>query len=841
MPEIRRENANILILAIVLLLIAGLWPAELPEEASTGVDSLQTDSLETFQLALDSLFYAADSGSYWSKEQIISFYGNASIDYHTSSLTADTITVMLEDNQAFTYGKSVLKDEGQIALGNEISYDLETRWGMIVKGATKFEQGYYYGDELRKIDDEIYDIDAGLFTTCDGLHPHFYIKTNKMRLYKGDKVVGRPVIFYVNHLPVFAFPYGIFPVRKGRQSGLLVPYPGYNSGDGKFLKDIAFYYPYKDYADIILGGDIYEKSGWEAHLMANYIKRYQLNGNFLFRLRKERYNLLSSKFEWYLRHTHHQNIGLNSTLDANITYITSERIVANEEDVNDRLAEDVTSTISYKTKLLGSTLSLSGTLVADLLDTEETRYDTSGVIIDTLVYKKKLITLPSVSWSRSTRPLYEYFVGKDSDIDTDSWFTRISGSYTFKGIYTSVLKDSAADFSDWFWKEKEDSLGVINSHEAAMKHSTSFSYSNKYKGWLSYSQSAKVNLAWFDEDELKQTNQWGNDWSMSTNMNFSLYGIRNLKRGYIKAVRHIIAPKVSYTYHPDFSRNEDLGNIGGVSVSSGDRQQKVSFSLGNTWQLKLRKTEAREEKNINDFFKFSSSISYDFENKNTGTNNGKGFSSLNHTLDLNFDDVEVAFLDLGVSPSGSIKQDSYDWNIEGKDISRWDWGVTNWNFNMTSKLSISGNANYTEYFPIEENPFTSNRLIVSDSLSLEDEDEITTLEEIEELEREQKNWSFSLTHTYRLSQSTYESHNYTSNLKGSLTARLTKNWDFSYSNYYDLNDGKMISQNFTLLRELHCWQLEFRYTRQENYWSYSFKLFNVKLPDSLKFKTSDSG
>jgi len=842
---IMKHNKKLLSLVYILSFLVFLsYGQEEVRIKRISADSLLSDSLQTDSLGfslMDSLFYAADSGAYWTDEQIISLMGNANIEYHTSSITADTITVKVKENQAFTLGNSMLKDNNQIALGDEIFYDLETQWGMINNGAAKFEQGYYYGDEIRKIDKKTYDIDNGLFTTCDGLHPHFYIKTNKMRMYQNDKVVGKPVVFYVNHMPIFALPYGIFSVKKGRQMGILVPYPGYNSSDGKYVRDLAFYYPWKEYADVILGGNLYEKTGWEAKLSANYKLRYVLNGSMLFRLRKRQYSLYSSTYEWYLRSLHHQNIGRSSSLDANITYTSSEKILENEEDANDRLAEDVTSSISFKTPLLGSTLSLSGKLVADLLESSLVRRDTAGNIVDTLSYKLKTITLPEVSWSRPSRPLYEYFTGEDSKIDKDAWYTKFNGSYSFRANYKSVIKDSTADFSDLFWKEKEDSLGAINKHDAGMKHTTSFSYSNKYKGWLNYSQSAGMNLVWLDEDELGRSSRWGHDWNLSTSFNFSLYGIRNFNRGYLKAVRHIIAPRVSYSYKPDFSENEYLKNLSGYSVSSGDKQQKVSFSIGNTWQLKLRGTEEKKEKTINDFFKISSGISYDFENKNTGNNDGKGFSSLSHSIDLNPDNLKLGLFDLSIEPYGSITQDVYDTKLQFSDISKWNWGVSNWNFNVNTKLRIGGNASYAEYFPIESNPFTSNQFMLADSMSMDAEDEFTTLEEIAELQQEENSWSLSFTHSYRLTQSSYENHDYTSNFKSSFTAQLTKNWNFSYSNYYDINEKKMVNQTFTLLRELHCWQLEFRYTRQEDYWNYSFKLFNIKLPDSLIFKTSDNG
>jgi hypothetical protein len=432
-------------------------------------------------------------------------------------------------------------------------------------------------------------------------------------------------------------------------------------------------------------------------------------------------------------------------------------------------------------------------------------------------------------------------VGKDAKIDKDAWYTKFSGSYNFRANYKSVIKDSTADFAEILWKNKADSLGVINQHDAGMKHGTSFSYSNKYKGWLSYSQSAGYNLVWLNEDQIGKKNAWGNDWKLSTSANFSLYGIRNFRNGYLKAVRHIIAPKLTYTYSPDFSKNDDLNNLSGLSVSSGDRQQRLSFSVGNTWQLKLRETEDRKAKNINDFFKFSSSLSYDFENKNTGNNDGKGFSNLSHGLDLNPEGIEFGLFSLSVEPYGNITQDVYDWEFKDKNLKKWDWGVTNWNMTVNSRLKLTGNASYTEYFPLEENPFTSNQFMLPDSLSLEQEDEMITLAEIEELQKEENSWSLNLNHSYRLTKSSYENNDYTSNLKGSFTAQLTKNWNFSYSNYYDLKKEKMVSQSFTLVRELHCWRLEFRYSRQENWWNYSFKLFNIKLPDSLIFKTSDSG
>ena len=76
-------------------------------------------------------------------------------------------------------------------------------------------------------------------------------------------------------------------------------------------------------------------------------------------------------------------------------------------------------------------------------------------------------------------------------------------------------------------------------------------------------------------------------------------------------------------------------------------------------------------------------------------------------------------------------------------------------------------------------------------------------------------------------------------IRSSLSLNLTQNWYLSYSNYYDIEDGEVRSQTLRIIRDLHCWKISFDYTRSNDYWSYRLNLFNIKLPDALKFKTKD--
>ncbi|NQV17366.1 MAG: LPS-assembly protein LptD [Armatimonadetes bacterium] len=817
---------NLKIIILILLLCTYLaWANEISDENLTEnesilIDSLITDSLEIAlvkpdSIKIDSLFYAADSVFYYEEIERIDFIGNAAVKYHSSNIEADTISIDLTKNQAFAMGRSFLKDGTQTAIGKDIYFDLDSKWGIIQKGASKFDKGFYYGKEIRKIAKKAFDVDDGIFTTCGALHPHFYFSSKKFRLYQDDKIVGKPIVFYVNHFPIFAFPFGTFSIKKGRKPGILVPSPGYNNSYGKYIENIAYYFIYKNYFDATLAFDYYEKTGWEISFINRYIKRYVFNGNFTARLQRRIFGPDRSHYYWLLKETHHHDFGNKTTFDANLEFISSKKVWEGSENIDERLSEKVTSSLAFKKPFLSRTINMTAKYVDDLKN------------------EKKDITLPYISYSLPSKPVYELFLSKE-ETDEEKWWKDFSYSYNFKAVHVGDINDPHAGFADVIYKNKKDSTGAyINQHNAGIKHSGGLRYSHKFKGWLNFSQSLSLNEAWFDRDEYDNKLVRGMDYNTNLSLFYSLYGIKQMPRFYLAAVRHIITPRISFRYNPDFSHNDKFYSFSGISLSSSQKQRKITFSIENKWQLKLAKTENKDERKINDFFKISSSCSYDLEKT------GQRFSIINHSLNLNPKSFEYKILNFSFKPSGKISQDLYDFNIKNETPAKWNFPIENWSLTTTSKLGISGNAEYLDYFPEPENDFITQGFFQDDSLFAEEEEAINTLEELEKLSRDKKNWSLSFSHTYRTTKANYENHDYTSNLRTSLTAKLTKNWSVTYDNYINLKEKELVSHNITINRELHCWKIYFRFSKQGDYWNYQFRFFNIKLPDSLKFRTSD--
>lgn len=777
------------------------------------IDTLEVDTLRVEEVEKDSLFYSGDEIFYDVLNRKIHLKGGASLDYHTSSITADSIYIDMERDQAYTLGRSLLRDGNQLLIGREVLFDLDTQWGMIRDGASQFEHGYYYGAEIRKVDEEIYDVDHGNFTTCDAEHPHFYIKTDRLRLYQNDKIVAKPVIFYVNHFPVFGLPFATISVKRGRHSGILIPSPGYNSTQGKYIENIALYLAYKDYADATIYADYYERTGWEIGFMSDYIRRYIFSGNVHLRLQRNVETPDVYTHDWLFESRHSHDFGHRRTFDSNLRFISSSRVFEGDVDIEERLAEQVTSSVAYKRPLFERFLYINAQYTDDFKQ------------------EIKNITLPSITYSLPSKPVYELFTTADND--EEAWWKNLSYSYNFRAIHTGVIRDPDADIWDVLYKSKKDEEGeYINQHNAGIQHRTGLRYSYTMRGWLNLSQNVSYNEAWYDRD--KQENQLvrAYDYSTTSGLSFSLYGTRVYTEPlYVSAVRHVATPQLSFTYKPDFTDNQKYYTFSGININSTAKQRRLSLSLENKWQLKLKQTESLHERRLNDFFRINTSVNYDFERDE------KPFSNILHNINLNPNAFRYSILNLSVRPNGRIVQDPYDMSFKDISPTNWDWGVSDWSAGITSRLSLSGDATYMDYFPIRKNEFWTEDLMMD--YPEEEEEYMLSLEEMERLAAERNDWSLSFEHNYRTNRTSYKAGQYTSNLKTSVSLMLTKNWKIAYDNFIDMKTNDIVSHNVTITRELDCWRIFFRYTKQGDFWNYQLRLFNIKLPDALQFRTSD--
>ncbi|MDD4223038.1 MAG: putative LPS assembly protein LptD [Candidatus Cloacimonetes bacterium] len=792
--------------ALLLTLLLALGQITLLAQAETGAEAetAPPDTLATEAAQEDSLFYSADSLAYNHALEQIRLYGNTSIRYQSFVISSDSLRVDLKNNRAFSQGNTVMQDGDQIILGDEVAYDIESQTGTMSGGISRMEKSYYTGEEIRKVSNEAYDVDNGSFTTCENAEPDFWFTAKKLRIYRGDKIVGKPVIAYVNHLPVFYFPFIVVPLQSGRKPGFLIPQPGYNTVDGKFFRDIAWYYPYKDYADLILSMDIYERTGWRAELQLDYLRRYLLNGSLTAAFQRRAGDFQSFN-DWSLRATHHQELGNRATFDANVDFLSNKRIWEGSSDIDESLAQTVTSSLSYRQPLLGSYLNVGASYTEDLINDRAT------------------VSLPSASFALPTRPVYELFYRPQRS--PDAWWSNLNYSYNLRLDHSGSLYSSDRYFMDYIWDNRiepaDSSLAV--QHNFGIKHQLGLAYNWKAFGWLGLQHGARYNEAWFDRDKNGKPLVRGNDYSAYTNANFNIYGIRNFNKGWLKSLRHILTPNAGISFNPDFSANSRFYGFGGIGLLSSKRSANLNLSLDQKWQIKFGK----EDRKINDVLSLSSRSS-----ANLMDPAARPFENISHTaafrpgsfslgsFRLPGTKLRLQGLSLAYSTQYSLSHSPYG-------ISWDDWKISNQYFSQS--LSFSGSAPYQDYFVKEKNrifePYQA-----ADSLQL--------LTQTAASAASSNTWRISVSHDLSAAADLFDPGS--QNLRLDSSFRITKNWSVSYGSYFNLETGDLLSQTIRVSRDLHCWKLDLSYTRRNDYWEYKVALFNLALPDALRFQTSDS-
>ena len=761
-------------------------------------DSLSTKSEYGEYSQSDSLKYTGKRSFLNLSEDSISLSGNAQIIYQDIFIEADSLYLNLEDKTAFSTGDAMIKQDGQIFLSRDIKMDVDSKRGILENGAGSMEQGFIYGSQIRKIDDKVYDIDHGIFTTCDDINPHFYIKSNKLRIYQNESIAAKPVFYYVNHFPVMALPFATFSIERGRHNGFLIPQPGWNNSEGKYLKNVAYYFAFKDYFENKVAFDFYEKKGWNFNITNKYIVRYLFNGGLDFNYRKRDYNNNSST-NWSLRANHRHTLKNNSSFIANINYATSEVIWDNSTNIDDRLTETISSSATYSKGFDNSTINVS------------------SFYSENFVTKTKSITLPSFRYSESTTPIYELIGLKSNDVK-DAWWKSLSYNYNLTATHSGTVKDEDSSLSDLIWSNESytDSLGnevIINQHNAGALHNFSFSFSPTISPYFSISQSMNFREAWFDRTKTESGFARGHSFSFNTSASTKLYGLKRFNKLSLRAVRHVITPRVSFAYTPDFSENEDFYSFSGISLASGKRRRSINFSLGQIWQIKYYDKLSESEKKINNLLSMNSSFSYNLEKES------QKMSRINHSLRFNPSPFTFHTVQFNYNNSISFNHDFYNrtWG---------DLNLENWRFNQS--LAISGNFRYFNYFPKPQNPLKTGQRTLQDTIKYADLDW-----DYYQKSSERKNWSVNFTHALSFQKDYLDPQSNSLNI--ALDMHLTSNWHLGYSNRVNIITDEILSHNLSLRRDLHCWNLTFDYSRSNEFWEYKVVLTNNKLSDILKF------
>ena len=797
-------------------------------------DSIDYISKDAIESTIN--YTAKDSMPIDFQNSTIILYGEAEVSYQDIRLKAGKITFNWKDNIVIGEGlydsagnytsAPVFYDKDQEFRAKKIMYNFRSKKGKIFDLITSEGEGFIHGQEVKKdAQDNLY-VSKAKYTTCDHDHPHFYISSSKIKI--TDKtIISGPAWMVIEDVPLpFVVPFGFFPKQDNRASGILFPSYGESTNRGFFLKDGGYYFVIGEYFDLAVKGDIYSRGSWLANVSSNYNRRYKYNGNLMVQYAHNRFGdpeasdfSLSKDFNINWIHNQDPKARPNSNFRANVNAGSQNSFRNNATKPDEILQNTLKSSISYSRTFRGTPFSMS-----------------SGITHSQNLANHSLsISAPDVSVNMNRISPFK----RKKAIGPKKWYEDIGVRYSMNfrnSIHTTDTMFLTADSWRNWQNGMQHSIPVSTSFKL-LRYFT-LAPSINYNGMTYFKTIEKTyhkNFQGTERDTIITEEIDGffhaHDFNVSANLSTRVYGMFNINKFGLVAVRHLITPNVSFSYRPDFSdprfgyyKTVQTDSIGErfetysvfknpiFGVPGRHRQGNINFSFQNNVEAKVvnkkdtlgeatKKVRIIESLNLSGYYNFFA----DSMKLSTLRLNGRT-SVFNNKLSIQMS----AEMDPYYLTPDSFRINKFEL-LENKKLGRITQANLSLSTNLNSKTKNRADGSREEEIGFSSLPFDA---YVDFDVP----------------------WNVSINYTLSYYKRFFESNtSQTLNFSGNLS--LTPKWKISFNSGYDLTQKDFTFSSFNIHRDLHCWEMSFSWIPFGFRQSYMFRI-NVKanVLKDLKFE-----
>ncbi|MFQ5583114.1 MAG: putative LPS assembly protein LptD, partial [Calditrichia bacterium] len=775
--------------------------------------------------------------------------GNVKIEYQNITLTAGKVIIDWNNNTMRAMGIAdstdslgnpvykdfpVLTEQGTEPIKGEIlEYNFNTKRGKVFEGRTKMEPGYYNGREIVKFGKESLLIRGGCFTTCDiEDHPHYYFCSSKIRVRLNKRAVAQPIIFYIADVPIFPLPFGVFPLEKGRRSGLIVPKFGENASTGRYLEEFGYYWAASQYWDATFLLSFYEKTGLLYRGEIRYARRYKFNGNFNGSYAPKDVLTGEKKERWDFNFSHQHTFSPTARFSASGSFrsdkdFTKDYFTDIEKRLDQNLLVNALFTKSWTKSRNSLTLSVrrNENLQSGQLDYE----------------------LPNLIFSMPSKSLIPVKPGAGNK---DAWYTRTKINYNtnFLSKGSRVAGESEGDLESSLKTAWQHRIG-LTAPQKVFKYFNLNLNANLQELWvpeyLNYTFVDSLNDA--VKDTVKEFRA-RHIFDVGVNARTTFYGIWSMPISPLKVIRHKVDPSVGFTFTPDFS-DPRYGNYQTFTDTSGKEIKKdrfaetlfagtprggrksMNFALSNLFQGKII-SEGKERKI--DLFRLNFATSHNF--------NADSLKWSDLTTNFNASPIQNLTVVMGArhtfykpTSDGTGKRNEFVWQGANPQFLR----LLNWNIRLNSRIHLKAPE------PQREKATPIDTLTTEDSLRIlqQEQEDITRRNTLDEIRGFKAPWDVNMNFNYSYTWNEINRGSEQFNVNVDARIQLTKNWRIQYFVNLNILDKNIEYQRFIIYRDLHCWEMSVEWAPNPgfDYYRLEIRIKDQFLRDLKLTRTASGG
>lgn len=728
----------------------------------------------------------------------------AEVTHEKTVLQAPEIAFNSRTEAMQATGAVSLNDGSEVITGSGLTYELKSGHGTILEGRTRFDKGFYGGQEMRKVDDKTYAVKNAVYTTCDLPHPHYGIAAKAMKIQVGKRVIARPVLFYLGKVPIFALPFFVIPVDTERHSGVLFPNLdfGFNAPQGRFFRNLGYYWAPSQYWDATGTLDFFEgnpylgtHAHYTSHLKAEYnVRRVPLSGEFNFTYGTQT-GLGDRDYVLFANHRQSLPWGIFATGSANLA--NSVTVLGNSSysgDQRRQLRGQLSSSLQLSRSWYGTNVAANFQRDEVLAQKGDSLNGIMPVAGSVSGYRPQLLlSFPTIFLGHTASPgrpgVRPWLASTRVGVSTNyqDRFTNVAGTHSYRALSTSASLNDA-----------------------------------RRLGWVSVSPSFNLSDVRYAHDLSGRAFTGYDRWNASLSANATLYGYFLHKVGPLLGVRHVLSPSLSYAVTPSqiahLYQNPESTNASlipvfpdGTASFAANAAQTVSLAVDQRFQVKIKAGERVVK--LDNLISTSTRVNYDLAK-------GKFSSDITSSLRLApLDRVNASVTWDNLAPRreqkgwGQFRNVVYSLNTNVAGSGQWD-GLRS----STSRAAADSFA----AAPPDTAAAAAGRSYLSPG------DLGNRAAQRSGIARFP--WSFGLSAGATRRQIAGVNRFNGVFAQGTLDFSLTPNWRVSYSAAYDFDRGQLTSQDYSLSRTLHCWEATFRRSNSGGVWTYYFRIGVKDLP-----------
>ena len=807
---------------------------------NTRTDTLSNKSKSTSGLTSQVKYSAEDSIRFDHINNVVYLYGKGRIVFEDFELDADYIRLDQKNNAVFAKGytdpknnryrgRPILKQGSESPITTDsLVFNTSTKKGKSFGVFSDVDGGYLQAKQFKKNQFDEGFFKNGIYSTCNQPHPHFGIHITR-GIVTDKQIITGPAYLEVEDVPLpLGVPFGFFPKPNRRSGGLLFPTFGEDGVRGFFMRDLGYYFGLSDYWDLALRGTLYSKGSYEGNAQARYRKNYKYDGQFSLRYASskngvegtEAFKNPAKDFNIVWNHSQRPESNPGTTFSASVNAGTgsyfSNTGAGGTYNFDQLTRNTLSSNISY------------GKVIADGL------FNFTSSLSHRQEIETKTISLELPTFSLNMTSLNPF--DSKNRAGEQKWFQKINVGYSLQG------SNSINTTEDKLFNK--DALKLFNN---GFQHNIPVSLSLNVLKYFQFNSGVQYNERWYLQtirqrllaaplDSLVTDTVSGfsraYEYSLNTGLSTKLYGQVNFKKGKFMAIRHVATPSISFNYRPDFGaarfgyyRNAAAsidttirysiyqnGIYGGPGFG---KQAGIGFSIDNNIEAKRRA--------VQDTSSTGTAANTNMDKvpllQNLSFNGNYNFAIDSFQLSpISFSGRTALFKQkVGINFNGSF--DPYELNASGNRISKFTLSngkiarLTNFglsfDFSLNSEALKKRNENLNQLGKNMQN---------------------VTPQQAQELAAISRDpnafvdfkipWNFSASYSFQYSKFALQS-SITNTLNFYGDFNVTPKWKVQYTSGYDFRQKDLSLTQISIYRDLHCWDMSFRWIPIGQYRSYS--------------------